>query len=50
MRWDGTGVTTRRYRRDFCCRDARHFTQVFRRRYQLTPTEYRHQQQVNIIS
>nr|WP_233500724.1 hypothetical protein [Paenibacillus antibioticophila] len=23
---------------------------MFRRRYQLTPTEYRHQQQVNIIS
>nr|WP_301627259.1 hypothetical protein [Paenibacillus apis] len=23
---------------------------MFRRRFQLTPTEYRHQQQVNIIS
>lgn len=30
--------------------DARHFTQIFRKRYQLTPTEYRHQQEVNIIS
>lgn len=29
--------------------DVRHFTQVFRKRYQLTPTEYRHQQEVNNI-
>lgn len=28
--------------------DMRHFTQMFRKRYQLTPTEYRHQQNINI--
>lgn len=28
--------------------DMRHFTQMFRKRFQLTPTEYRQQQNINI--
>lgn len=28
--------------------DMRHFTQMFRKRFQLTPTEYRHQQNIHI--
>ncbi|KWX69954.1 response regulator [Paenibacillus jilunlii] len=29
--------------------DMKHFTQMFRKRYQLTPTEYRQQQNINIL-
>lgn len=29
--------------------DMRHFTQMFRKRYQITPTEYRQQQDINIL-
>ncbi|WP_410769998.1 response regulator [Fontibacillus sp. BL9] len=29
--------------------DMRHFTQVFRKKYQMTPTEYRQQQNINIL-
>lgn len=29
--------------------DMRHFTQMFRKKYQLTPTEYRQQESINIL-
>jgi len=29
--------------------DMRHFTQMFRKRYNITPTEYRQQQYINVL-